>query len=184
MLTQARLPWLNAWRRSTPGSEGRIPNGFVPLYSREERRRRDSSPWTTVQAVLAPLQLAICFVSVALILRFLATGSGLWLATGSVVVKTGALYAIMITGSIWEREVFGRYLFAPAFFWEDAVSLVVVALHTAYVVALITGALGSSALLALALAAYATYVVNAAQFLWKLRAARLSRPSLAPEAVR
>jgi 3-vinyl bacteriochlorophyllide hydratase len=90
-----------------------------------------------------------------------------------VVVKTIALYAIMVTGSIWENEVFGRYLFAPAFFWEDVVSMLVLALHTAYLVAVLTGAMTPREQMGLALAAYASYVVNAAQFLWKLRAARL-----------
>ena len=89
--------------------------------------------------------------------------------------KTLALYAIMITGSVWEKVVFGRYLFAPAFYWEDVFSMLVLALHTAYLVALATGALGRQELLILALAAYATYVINATQFLLKLRAARLDQ---------
>jgi hypothetical protein len=33
-----------------------------------------------------------------------------------VVVKTLALYTIMVTGCIWEKVVFGQYLFAPAFY--------------------------------------------------------------------
>ena len=132
-----------------------------------------------MQGVLAPVQFLICLVSLILIGRYLATGQGLALATGSVVVKTFALYAIMITGSIWERAVFGRYLFAPAFFWEDVVSMLVLALHTAYLAFLFAGTLPPHALLGLALAAYASYAVNAAQFLLKLRAARLeSSPKL------
>ncbi|AWN39098.1 2-vinyl bacteriochlorophyllide hydratase [Methylobacterium radiodurans] len=145
----------------------------TPLYTREERLRRDATPWTLVQGVLAPLQFAVFLVSLALVLRTLATGEGLWAANLSVVIKTGVLYAIMVTGSIWEKAVFGRYLFAPAFFWEDAVSMLVLALHTAYLAALVGGWLVPDALLGLALAAYAAYVVNAAQFLLKLRAARL-----------
>ena len=144
-----------------------------PLYTPAERRRRDSSLWTVVQGVLAPLQFAIFLVSLVLVLRALATDDGLRAAEISVVVKTLALYAIMVTGSIWEKVVFGRWLFAPAFFWEDVVSMLVLALHTAYLAALATSALGSQALLLLALAAYATYVINAAQFLLKLRAARM-----------
>ena len=31
-------------------------------------------------------------------------------------------YTIMVTGAIWEKVVFGQYLFAPAFFWEDVFS--------------------------------------------------------------
>ncbi len=150
-----------------------------PLYTHAERRRRDASPWTLVQGLLAPLQFAIFLVSLALVMRTLATGDGLVAAQASVVVKTLALYAIMITGSIWEKDVFGRYLFAPAFFWEDVVSMLVLALHTAYLAALATGALGERELLLLALAAYASYVVNAGQFVLKLRAARLQAPAAA-----
>ncbi len=143
------------------------------LYTASERRRRDASPWTFVQGVLAPLQFVVFLVSVILVGRYLMTGEGLWAASASVVVKTLVLYTIMITGSIWEHDVFGRYLFAPAFFWEDVVSMLVLALHTAYLVALFTGWLTPREQMLLALAAYLTYVVNAAQFLLKLRAARL-----------
>ncbi|MGF1474593.1 MAG: 2-vinyl bacteriochlorophyllide hydratase [Geminicoccaceae bacterium] len=145
------------------------------LYSEDERRRRDLSPWTTVQAVLAPLQFFVFLLSLALVLRFLMTGTGYEAATVSIVVKTLVLYAIMVTGSIWEREVFGCYLFARPFFWEDVFSIAVLALHTAYLAALITQALAPTALMFLALGAYAAYVINAGQFLLKLRAARRER---------
>lgn len=154
------------------------------LYSEAERRRRDASPWTLVQGVLAPLQFAVFLVSLALVLRTLATGEGAGLASASVVAKTLALYAIMVTGSLWEKAVFGRYLFAPAFYWEDMVSMLVLALHTAYLAVLATGALGTAGLMWLALSAYATYLVNAGQFLLKLRAARLQAPAYAMEAAR
>lgn len=145
----------------------------APLYTPEQRRRRDSSRWTLVQGLLAPLQFVVFLVSAALVLRYLATGEGYAAATVSVVIKTLVLYTIMVTGSIWEKVVFGRWLFAPAFFWEDVFSMLVLALHTAYLVALWQGSLSPRALMVLALAAYATYAVNAAQFLWKLRQARL-----------
>ncbi len=147
--------------------------GRAQLYTSAERARRDASPWTRVQAVLAPLQFAACAVSLLLIVRYLTTGQGYALATGSILLKTAALYAIMITGSIWEKDVFGRWLFAPAFFWEDVVSMVVLALQTAYVAALIRGWGSPAEQMAIAVAAYAAYAVNASQFLMKLRAARL-----------
>jgi 3-vinyl bacteriochlorophyllide hydratase len=148
-----------------------------PLYTAEQRRRRDATPWTLVQGVLAPLQFVVFLVSLALVLRFLATGEGLAAATVSVVVKTLVLYTIMVTGAIWEKAVFGQYLFAPAFYWEDMVSMAVIALHTAYLAAMLTGALPPRTQMAIALAAYAVYVVNAAQFLWKLRMARREAPA-------
>ena len=149
------------------------------LYTPEQRRRRDASRWTLVQGVLAPVQFAVFLVSLCLVLRALSSGHGFAVASISVLVKTLVLYTIMITGSLWERDVFGRYLFAPAFFWEDAVSFIVLALHSFYVVALLTGWLSGSRMLVLALVAYASYVVNAAQFVFKLRAARLGQPVFA-----
>jgi len=156
-----------------------------PLYTPEQRRRRDASPWTRVQGVLAPLQFAVFLVSLYLVLDYLASGEGFLIATLSVVIETLVLYAIMVTGSLWERDVFGRYLFARPFFWEDVVSIGVLALHSAYLVALLTGALGPRELMVLALAAYASYVINAAQFVLKLRAARRADPppSAAPSAL-
>jgi 3-vinyl bacteriochlorophyllide hydratase len=143
------------------------------LYTPDERRRRDETAWTIVQGVLAPVQFIVFLASLALVLRYLFTGGGETVATASIVVKTFVLYTIMITGAIWERRVFGRYLFAPAFFWEDAVSMLVIALHTAYLAALFGDAMDVRSRMLLALTAYATYLLNATQFMMKLRAARL-----------
>ncbi|WP_179380795.1 2-vinyl bacteriochlorophyllide hydratase [Jannaschia marina] len=143
------------------------------LYTPEQRARRDATAWTTVQAVLAPVQFAVFLVSLVLVMRYLGTGEGYGLATASILAKTGCLYLIMVTGAIWEKVVFGQYLFAPAFFWEDVVSFGVIFLHTLYLYGLMTGAFAPATLMAITLAAYAVYVVNAGQFVWKLRAARL-----------
>jgi 3-vinyl bacteriochlorophyllide hydratase len=128
-----------------------------------------------VQGILAPIQFLVFAVSLVLVVRYLATGDGYGAATVSVVIKTLTLYLIMVTGAIWEKVVFGQYLLAPAFFWEDVFSFAVIALHTAYIIGLFTNALSPDALMFLALAAYASYVINAAQFLRKLRLARLDK---------
>ena len=145
------------------------------LYTDEERQRRDASVWTLVQGVLAPLQFVVFIVSTFLVWRYFATGEGATPASVSVVIKTLVLYTIMITGSIWERDVFGQYLFARPFFWEDVVSMLVLALHTAYLVCLFAGFLSVDGQLILALVAYLVYVINAAQFLVKFRMARSTR---------
>jgi 3-vinyl bacteriochlorophyllide hydratase len=144
-----------------------------PLYTSEERARRDATAWTLVQGVLAPVQFLVFLVSVVLVVRYLQTGQDEAAATVSIVLKTFLLYTIMITGCIWEKVVFGRYLFAASFFWEDVFSMLVLALHTAYLVALYTGSLSVREQMLLALAAYAAYAINATQFILKLRAARL-----------
>lgn len=143
------------------------------IYTPEQRERRDKSAWTLVQGFLAPVQFLIFLGSLALVINYLMTGEGYGIATGSVVAKTLILYAIMITGSIWEKVVFDHWLFAPAFFWEDVFSMLVLALHTAYLAAVFFNIGTPDQQMMLALAAYATYVINAAQFLWKLRIARL-----------
>ena len=154
-----------------------MENAFEPtvsagLYTPQERARRDATIWTPVQGFLAAFQFIVFAVSVCLIARYMVTGEGETAAVWSVVFKTLVLYAIMVTGSIWEKVVFDKWLFAPAFFWEDVFSFLVLGLHTAYLWSLYTGNMGTRDQLWLALAAYAAYAINAGQFLLKLRAAR------------
>ena len=153
-----------------PSRDGRTVRA---LYTPEQRLRRDATRWTLVQGILAPIQFLVFAISVILVLRSLLTGDGIFIAHVSIIVKTVLLYTIMVTGAIWEKVVFGQYLFAEPFFWEDAVSFVVIAMHTIYLGGLLTGRLTTRALLLVALAAYTVYVVNAVQFVLKLRAARL-----------
>ncbi|MEQ9608023.1 MAG: 2-vinyl bacteriochlorophyllide hydratase [Kiloniellaceae bacterium] len=173
-------PW-SAHAGTHPLHRDRAAAPAQGLYTPEQRRRRNASPWTLVQGILAPLQFAVFLVSLYFVVHYLLTGEGYLLATASIIVKTLVLYTIMVTGSLWERDVFGRYLFAPAFFWEDVVSMLVLAVHSAYLIALFTGTLGAGQLMALALIAYATYVVNAAQFVLKLRAARREQEEAASD---
>ena len=144
-----------------------------PLYNQEQRARRDATVWTLVQGILAPIQFLVCLISLSLVLRYLITGDDYVLATISVVIKTVFLYLIMLTGSIWEKVVFGKYLFAESFFWEDVFSMLVISLHTLYLYFLFAGDMTQRGLMYLALSAYATYFINAGQFIYKLRMARL-----------
>jgi 3-vinyl bacteriochlorophyllide hydratase len=168
------VPFLQSAVRLDVAAASRAPpRPAKALYTHEQRQRRDATVWTGVQGVLAPLQFVACAVSLVLVCRYLATGEGLGWASASFVVKTVLLYTIMVTGSVWEKVVFDQWLFAPAFFWEDVVSFVVIALHTAVLWGMVTGQWPPRLQMTVALAAYAAYGVNAAQFLLKLRAARL-----------
>ena len=148
------------------------PSVSAGLYTPQERARRDATIWTPVQGFLAAFQFLVFAVSVCLIARYMVTGNGETAAVWSVVFKTLVLYAIMVTGSIWDKVVLDKWLFAPAFFWEDVFSFLVLGLHTAYLWSVYTGNMGTRDQLWLALAAYAAYAINAGQFLLKLRAAR------------
>jgi 3-vinyl bacteriochlorophyllide hydratase len=170
-------PWPNpackAWQPS--------PDYYnPPLYTPAQRAIRDTSPWTMVQAILAPLQFLVFAISLGLVGRYLATGQGYEIATFSIVAKTIILYVIMITGSIWEKVVFDEWLFADAFFWEDVFSMLVLGLQTLYLGALIFGWWDPKTQVLIALGAYVTYVINAAQFVWKLRMARLQGAKTPP----
>lgn len=149
------------------------PKAHGSLYTAEERERRDSTRWTLVQGLLAPFQFVVFLISLVLVVRYLSTGEGAFAADASIVAKTVTLYVIMITGSIWEKVVFGKWLFVPAFFWEDVFSMLVLALHTAYLVMLFGGYGTVEQRMTVALAGYGAYLINAGQFLLKLRAARL-----------
>jgi 3-vinyl bacteriochlorophyllide hydratase len=163
----------SASKRNFSASTEPAASGAGRLYTDEQRRRRDESAWTLVQGIMAPIQFLIFGVSLFLVVRFLFTGEGEAAATVSILAKTCALYVIMITGSIWEKVVFDEWLFAESFFWEDVFSMVVLALHTAYLVMLLYGWGSTQDRMLVALAGYAAYLINAGQFLYKLRMARL-----------
>ena len=144
------------------------------LYTPSQRIIRDRTVWTKVQAILAPLQFIVCVISLALVLRYLFTDEGYYIATVSIVIKSFLLFLIMVTGAIWEKVVFGQFLFAEAFFWEDVVSFFVIFFHGLYLYVLLSGDFLPTSQMLVALFAYFLYFINAFQFLRKLRLARKS----------
>ena len=157
------------------------------LYTPSQRIIRDRTVWTKVQAILAPLQFIVCIISLTLVLRYLFTDEGYYIATVSIVVKSFLLFLIMVTGAIWEKVVFGQFLFAEAFFWEDVVSFFVIFFHGLYLYVLLSGDFLPTSQMSIALFAYFLYFINAFQFLRKLRLARKSgqkRASLKGEVIK
>jgi 3-vinyl bacteriochlorophyllide hydratase len=146
----------------------------APLYSPEERRRRDATAWTLVQGVLAPVQFAGVRRQPVLVLRYLATGEGLLAASVSVLAKTALLYTDhdhrlrLGEGGLRPLPVRARLLLG-----RRGVSMVVLTLHTAYLAAWppADDAAGPDAAGPGGLCT--SYVINAVQFLLKLRMARL-----------
>ena len=145
------------------------------IYSSQERIRRDNTIWTLVQGILAPVQFIVFIVSLFFVIRYLITNLGYELATISILIKTFFLYLIMVTGAIWEKVVFGRYLLAKSFFWEDIVSFIVIALHTLYLIALFTNYFSNNTIITIALVAYFAYFINALQFLLKFKLAKKTK---------
>ena len=58
------------------------------LYTPEQKKRRDETVWTLVQGVLAPLQFLVFAISTVFVINFLLNGTGLEVATASVILKT------------------------------------------------------------------------------------------------
>jgi len=147
-------------------------------YTAEQMEKRNNSKWTKVQMVLAPLQFLTFIISLGLIIRYLTTGDGYMITNLSVIVKIALLWAITITGMIWEKEVYGKWFLAPEFFWEDTLNAVAMFMHNLYFVALLAG-WSHEQLMTLMLIAYISYLVNFAQFFVRGLQARKQRLSTA-----
>lgn len=143
-------------------------------YTQEQMHKRQTSKWTLVQTVLAPLQFLTFIVSLILIVRYLTTGDGYTIANLSVLIKIAMLWLITITGMFWEKEVYGKWFLAPEFFWEDAFNAVAMFMHNLYFVALLLG-WSHDGIMTLMLVAYITYLINFAQFFWRGLRARKQR---------
>lgn len=90
----------------------------------------------------------------------------------SVLLKIALMIGAIVTGSLWEHDVFGEWWFAEEFFVEDVMTLNVFLLHIAVVVAFFSlpGAPGAvSGLLAFA---YLIYAINVAQYVAQHASAR------------
>ena len=133
------------------------------MYTPEQMARRNASVWTKVQAILAPVQFVAFLISFGLVVRYLSTGQGYAIANASVLVKIALLWAITITGMIWEHEIYGHYFLAREFFWEDVGNAVAMLTHNVYFLARALHWPDRTVML-LMLLAYCTYLVNCAQF--------------------
>lgn len=89
------------------------------MYTPEQLVRREASPWTRVQIILAPIQFLAFLISFFLVVRYLMTEQGYLAATISVWIKIALIWALTITGMLWEKDVYGHYFMAREFFWED-----------------------------------------------------------------
>lgn len=138
----------------------------MSTYTPEQYEKRRKSVWTKVQIIGAPIQMLIFLVSVGFVIFSLITGELFWLTNAIVLFKIAFLYFMCITGMLWEKDVFNHYYFAPQFFWEDAVTTVVMIAHTLYVPALLLG-IKDHDLLILILIAYSTFFLNAVQYILK-----------------
>ena len=141
----------------------------MPRYTPEQLAKRNASKWTTVQAILAPIQFLMFLTGLTVTYLY---QSGIWIddftwITVFVVLKTLMLVLIFVTGGFFELEVFGQFAFAHEFFWEDFGSAIAMIVHLGYFVLFYMG-LDENTLIWTALLAYLSYLINAAQFVIRL----------------
>ena len=141
----------------------------MPRYTPEQLEKRNTSVWTKVQGILAPIQFVVFIAGLVVTLMY-KSGTGIdnfaWV-TIFVILKTLVFLLIFITGALFEKDVFDEYVFAPEFFWEDVGSTIAIVIHLSYFVLFYMG-LDENTLIWTALLAYLSYLINAAQFLFRL----------------
>ena len=141
----------------------------MPRYTPEQLEKRNLSVWTKVQGILAPIQF-VAFIAGLAVTVLYKLGMGIdnftWV-TAFIILKTAIFLLIFITGAFFEKDVFDKYVFAPEFFWEDIGSTIAIIIHLAYFILFYMG-LDENVLIWTALLAYLSYLINAAQFLFRL----------------
>ncbi len=142
----------------------------MPLQSVSQiEERRKASIWTRIHPFFAIGQLGVFFVSVTLLGFYFAGRVPFHVVHISVLIKVGLMVGAVITGALWERDVYGMWWFAKEFFVEDIITVVVFALHVVYLACVYTWPANLHFNLALLGVAYIAYITNAGQYIWRHR---------------
>lgn len=140
----------------------------MPRYTPEQLRIRNRSVWTKVQIILAPIQFVVFLVGLILTyLHYVGVIENFQIVTYAIAVKTLFFIVLFVTGAFFEKEVFGKWVFSPEFFWEDVGSSIAMAIHFLYFFLAIMN-FSYETLIWCAFAAYLSYVLNAIQYLVRI----------------
>ena len=83
----------------------------------------------------------------------------------AVMIKIGLMVGAVITGSLWEHDVYGHWWFAPDFLVEDVMTLIVFITQISYIIMFYTHPTQMNAILSLLGLAYLLYFANVAQYI-------------------
>jgi 3-vinyl bacteriochlorophyllide hydratase len=136
------------------------------------QERRDASIWTRIHPVFAISQLGVFIVSVALLILFALHVVPFTAVYLSVLLKIVLMIGAVITGSLWEHDVFGEWWFAEEFFVEDVMTINVLLLHIGVVVFYFAQPAKLGAVAGLLVFAYVIYAINVAQYIIQHAGAR------------
>ncbi len=129
------------------------------------QQRRESSVWTRVHPIFAIGQLGVFLVSVVLLVLYLLHVISFTYVFDSVLIKVGFMIGAIITGSLWEHDVYGAWWFAHEFFVEDVMTANVFFLHVIVLVIALGWPANMRAILGILLFGYVIYALNVAQYI-------------------
>ena len=136
--------------------------------------RRAATIWTRLHPPFAFAQLAVCIASVVLICLFFAGRVSFSVVHDSALLKIALMAGAVVTGSLWERAVYGYWWFAPQFFLEDLLTYVVALFQIGYLMVYYHSPDNLAANVAVLIVSYLAYVVNVTQYVLKHQVARRS----------
>ena len=143
-------------------AEGFVISAQVKLSVRE---RRAASRWTYVHPLFAIGQLGVFLMSLVLVALYFLHVVPYTAVHLSVLIKICFMIGAVITGSLWEHDVFGRWWFAHEFFVEDVMTANVFALHIGYLLTFYLMPWNMFAILAMLGMSYLVYGLNVAQYI-------------------
>jgi 3-vinyl bacteriochlorophyllide hydratase len=126
--------------------------------------RRAASVWTKIHPIFALGQLLAFFVSVGLLVGYFRGAVSFETVHQSVLVKVALMFGAIITGALWEKDVFGAYWFAPEFMSEDTMTVNVFILHAAYLGFAAAHPENVTLQIGMLIVAYGVYIANVAQY--------------------
>jgi 3-vinyl bacteriochlorophyllide hydratase len=129
------------------------------------RERRAASVWTRIHPIFAIGQLLVFVVSLVLLALYFAHVVPFSAVHVSVLVKVAFMTLAVVTGSLWERDVYGQWWFAPQFLVEDVMTANVFLLHVAYLAMYYLFPAKMATTLALLVVAYSVYALNVGQYI-------------------
>ncbi len=121
--------------------------------------------WTKIHPIFALGQLLAFFVSVGLLVAYFFGRVSFAVVHDAVMTKIGLMVGAVITGALWEKDVFGSYWFAAEFLVEDVMTVNVFILQIAYVLMAYTHPENLGVILWVLGLAYFVYVGNVAQYI-------------------
>jgi len=127
--------------------------------------RRKASIWTMIHPLFAIGQLLAFLFSVGLLIGFFRGAVAFHIVHVSVLIKIGLMVGAVITGSLWEHDMYGYWWFAPEFLLEDVMTLIVFIFQLSYLAVVAFHPDFLAAIVMMLCIAYTVYVINVAQYI-------------------